>query len=227
MKKICKLCGKEFETKSGRKSVCNDDHFTTCVICGKSIKIKYASEIPKTCSTECRMELMRRTCEEKYGSRDPGNLPEFREKSKRTCQKRYGTDNPSKCSEITTKIKQTWKQKYGVENVSQLDSHKKQVSEAWAKKSDNEISEISYSSFSASSIFIQFFLITSIKIFSSFAIKNSSKSNGCNSKKSTFPTGNETWSCKNTPSKLPAQHIAYSGVSSAKYFKDVSALGNS
>lgn len=145
MKKICKLCGKEFETKSGRKSVCDDDHFTTCVICGKSIKIKYASEIPKTCSTKCRMELMRRTCEHRYGSRDPGNLPEFREKSKRTCQERYGVDNPSKCSEVTTKIKQTWKHKYGVENVSQLDSHKKQVSEAWANKSDDEISKISNS----------------------------------------------------------------------------------
>lgn len=145
MKKICKLCGKEFETKSGRKSVCDDDHFTTCVICGKSIKIKYASEIPKTCSTKCRMELMRRTCEQRYGSRDPGNLPEFREKSKKTCQERYGVDNPSKCSEVTTKIKQTWKRKYGVENVSQLDSHKKQVSEAWASKSDDEISEISNS----------------------------------------------------------------------------------
>lgn len=143
MKKICKLCGKEFETTLGRKLICDDDHFTTCVVCGNSIKIKYASEIPKTCSTKCRMELMRRTCEERYGSRDPGNLPEFREKSKRTCQERYGVDNPSKCSEITTKIKQTWKQKYGVENVSQLDSHKKQVSEAWANKSDDEISKIS------------------------------------------------------------------------------------
>ena len=145
MKKICKLCGKEFEAKSGRKSICDDDHFTTCVICGESIKIKYASEIPKTCSTKCRMELMRRTCEQRYGSRDPGNLPEFREKSKKTCQERYGVDNPSKCPDVAIRIKQTWKQKYGVENVSQLDSHKKQVSEAWASKSADEILEISNS----------------------------------------------------------------------------------
>ena len=143
MKKICKLCGKEFETKSGRKSICDDDHYTTCVICGKSIKIKYASEIPKTCSSKCRMELMRRTCEEKYGSRDPGNLPQFREKAKRTCIDRYGVDNPSKSEDIVNKIKKTWIDTYGVENVSQLESHKKKVSQSWSRKSFNEIRTIS------------------------------------------------------------------------------------
>lgn len=143
MKKICKLCGKEFETTSGRKTVCDNDHFTECIICGNKIKIKYASNIPKTCSPKCRMELMRHTCEEKYGSRDPGNLPKFREKSKQTCLKRYGVDNPSKSEEVISKIKSTWLEKYGVENVSQLDSHKEQVSKTWQEKSDEEIGVIS------------------------------------------------------------------------------------
>lgn len=143
MIKTCKLCGKQFETSSGRKTVCNDKHYTTCVICGSQIEIKYPEYIPKTCSMECRMKLRDQTCLEKYGTKDPGNSEAAKEKRRQTNLARYGVDNPSKSREIVSKIKNTWMDKYGVENVSQLESHKRQFTEAWKNKSDAELSEIS------------------------------------------------------------------------------------
>lgn len=142
MIKTCKLCGKQFESTSGRKTICDDKHYTKCVICGKQIEIKYKDYIPKTCSTECRMKLKDQTCLEKYGTRDPGNSEAAKEKRRQTNLSRYGVDNPSKSKEVVNKIKDTWIAKYGVENVSQLDSHKKQVTEAWKNKSSSELSEI-------------------------------------------------------------------------------------
>lgn len=33
--KICKICGKSFESKSSRRSVCYEDHYHPCPVCGK------------------------------------------------------------------------------------------------------------------------------------------------------------------------------------------------
>ena len=67
MKKICKLCGKEFEsTKAGSKFCCNahktryrkslglDNETRKCVVCGKKFSAnKY--QPTKTCSKECSL----------------------------------------------------------------------------------------------------------------------------------------------------------------------------
>lgn len=145
MIKTCKYCGKQFETSSGRRTVCYDRHYAKCAICGKEFEIHPPETVPKTCSSECRIKLMRKTCVEKYGTDDPGNLPQFRDKAKKTCLDRYGVDNVSKSAEVVSKIQKTFQDKYGVDNISQLDETKDKVKTTWKNKSESEIANISES----------------------------------------------------------------------------------
>lgn len=58
MKKICKLCGKEFEVKGkGRWTICDDVHYNTCVICGKQFEVDRTNYMRTTCSEECSHQL--------------------------------------------------------------------------------------------------------------------------------------------------------------------------
>ena len=52
MKYVCKLCGKEFESKHV-VSICDDCKVQTCVVCGKEFELKYPYTA-KTCSSKCR-----------------------------------------------------------------------------------------------------------------------------------------------------------------------------
>lgn len=53
MKKICKICGKEFETNSNR-TICYDKHYRKCEICGDMFELKWPYT-QKTCDkSECR-----------------------------------------------------------------------------------------------------------------------------------------------------------------------------
>lgn len=58
-------------------------------------------------------EKERRIFLEKYGSNDPGNLPEFREKARQTSIENWGVDNPMKCDGIKNKVDNTNFEKYG------------------------------------------------------------------------------------------------------------------
>lgn len=56
MIKICKCCGKEFETKNPQKLYCNGEHYLPCPICGKLVlkRDNDFSRPAKCCSKECR-----------------------------------------------------------------------------------------------------------------------------------------------------------------------------
>lgn len=57
--KVCKLCGKQFQTNDVRKVYCTDDHYRQCVCCGRSFRLT-ANQIDnhtQTCSNECRIKL--------------------------------------------------------------------------------------------------------------------------------------------------------------------------
>ena len=58
LKKICKLCGKEFEGK-GRQSICNDIHYNTCIVCNKKFKVDKSTYMRLTCSKECQIQANR------------------------------------------------------------------------------------------------------------------------------------------------------------------------
>lgn len=71
-KKVCKACGKEFETTWSTQIYCNESHMKICPICQTEFDIssylKSGSEIPKTCGNlVCKKEFSRQTCLQKYG----------------------------------------------------------------------------------------------------------------------------------------------------------------
>lgn len=62
-KKLCKCCGKEFETNSPQKLFCDREHYLPCPICGKLV-LKTDRDFtrpPKCCSSKCTHELRKRS----------------------------------------------------------------------------------------------------------------------------------------------------------------------
>lgn len=59
MIKICKCCGKEFETNKSYKEYCDRPHYLPCPVCGKPVlkPDKDFSRPPKCCSNECTHKL--------------------------------------------------------------------------------------------------------------------------------------------------------------------------
>lgn len=53
MKKLCEICGKEFEARNSKVRVCKDVHTRTCCVCGKEFVLKQPYT-QKTCSSKCR-----------------------------------------------------------------------------------------------------------------------------------------------------------------------------
>ena len=71
MQKICVLCGKEFETKVYNRSVCYDDHYHPCPICGRPVLSNDPNRQNSCCSRKCGYELAKlsrdKSVMEKYG----------------------------------------------------------------------------------------------------------------------------------------------------------------
>ena len=57
MRKICKECGKEFETNSSKRIFCYDDHYRVCKSCGKKFLVNPSSK-KVTCSEACRRKAI-------------------------------------------------------------------------------------------------------------------------------------------------------------------------
>lgn len=122
-----------FEKNGGnpmQRQECKEKSEKTCIE-------KYGAKNP-LCKDSSIREYIYQKAEEKYGTRDPGNLPEFREKAKQTSLKNYGTeyyfqsetgkeakkagmlahygvDHPMHSPEIIQKIKDNSMKKYGVD----------------------------------------------------------------------------------------------------------------
>ena len=112
-KKICKWCGKEFETTSSRREYCEDKHYGPCPVCGKQVEIKEMYVGPQACSEECRLKRIQATCLEKYGDVSSVNSEHGRELSRQTCLEKYGVDHYSKSIEYKEKFKSTMIERYG------------------------------------------------------------------------------------------------------------------
>ena len=82
-KKICVICGEEFETNVHNKSVCNRDHYHKCPVCGKLILSNDIQRQNSTCSRKCGQILgnnkRRETSLEKYGVENPAQRKEVKE----------------------------------------------------------------------------------------------------------------------------------------------------
>lgn len=52
--RVCRICGKQFETTVSRRQICYDKHIRTCKVCGKQFEITSVANIDKvTCSVAC------------------------------------------------------------------------------------------------------------------------------------------------------------------------------
>ena len=76
---------------------------------------RYGAESPFSKQSSIREYVCQRM-EDKYGTRDPGNLPEFREKARQTCLKHYGAEYYLQTEEGKAAMKQGMLNKYGVEH---------------------------------------------------------------------------------------------------------------
>lgn len=137
-KKICKYCGKEFETTSPVKKFCDRPHYNICEYCGKTFEIKNIHYISRTCSRECEGKLRRdhaqATSLELYGVKNAGYTEESQEKIKNTNQKRYGVDYTFQAESVKKNIQKTMMEKYGVDNPMKSEEFKKKVEETNLEK---------------------------------------------------------------------------------------------
>lgn len=116
LKKVCKICGKEFESK-GKFPLCDNCKIQRCVICGKEFTPAYPYD-GKCCSNKCRAELRKKTNMEKYGVDNPSKRPEVIQKIKATFEEKYG-GHPMATKEVQDKSKATNLERYGVEHAAQ------------------------------------------------------------------------------------------------------------
>lgn len=112
--KICKFCGKPFDTIFAHKEYCDRKHYQNCLICGKPIEIPYqylnSKTFGNTCSVECRNELRKRTNLKLYGVENYAQTDEWK------CRVREIQ------LEVNKKRTQTMKSKYGVVAISLTDN---------------------------------------------------------------------------------------------------------
>lgn len=113
--RICELCGQEFHPRSNTQKVCERDHFSKCVICGKEFKLNYKSaigqvDLRKTCSKECLDELNYRN--------NPFKNPETHEKIRQTMLKKYGVEHPAQNPEVRKKMYATYQARTGYDHPS-------------------------------------------------------------------------------------------------------------
>lgn len=125
--RLCVLCNKVFVPRTPATKICDDTHFSSCPICGKSI-VWNSTRSVEPCSKECRKEQTRRNYIIKYG-----------------------VDHPMKNKDVQQRHKAAMKQKYGVEHALQLETFKSKASQtiqarlgvAWAQSS-NEVKAKSF-----------------------------------------------------------------------------------
>ena len=131
MKRICVLCGHEFETDSSRRMMCYRDHFHPCPICNCDVLTSDMHHMNNCCCKEHTIILRKLTTKQRYPNNEHMNRPESLEKRRLTnpfcsetgqkylTQKRiekYGVDSCSKLPWVVEKRKATCMNRYGVSN---------------------------------------------------------------------------------------------------------------
>ncbi len=121
--RVCKFCGKPFIATNPCQQYCSEPHYETCVVCNKQFEVPKSMlgdrTRAKTCSKECKSELRKRTCLDKYGGPSPTSSKLIQQKIQETNLKRYGTKTPAENLEIQQKMKQTVLSRTGYEYVFQ------------------------------------------------------------------------------------------------------------
>lgn len=133
--KICQYCGKEFLAKNSSVKICNNQHYSTCVICGKVFPVSRSSivnnAVKSTCSKQCQQELVKRTNNRRYGSDYPMSTQEFKDRVKSTCIEKYGVTNAGASKEAVDKRIRTMQTRYGVSHALQSQVFKDKAAETY------------------------------------------------------------------------------------------------
>lgn len=141
MLKTCLICNKEFDAKVWNRSICYNDHYKICSICGNTyidnslVGTNRTYCYNKSCINKARNIARIKTCLEKYGTEHYMKLDEYKQKvlnsnrnnnngilawnsnkQKETCLRKYGVDNPWKSKEIRNKCINTAIKIYGSSN---------------------------------------------------------------------------------------------------------------
>ena len=136
--KKCEYCGREFIATNGMTKYCNDQHFGTCVICGKKFPVKKdnLSEKcrPKTCSRQCSKILQNLTYKERTGYDNPMQNPEVKQKIGETNLERYGVRHAAQAEEIKEKTRLTSRERYGCDYYLQTDEFREASEKTCLKK---------------------------------------------------------------------------------------------
>lgn len=103
MKRVCIICGQEFDAKSSRRSYCYKEHYHPCPICGKQVLTKDTYHLNECCCAKHSRELATNTIHARY-EEWPCSTKDAATKRKQTCLDRYGVENPSYSDEIKFKI---------------------------------------------------------------------------------------------------------------------------
>lgn len=118
----------------------NVNEHPKCPVCGKYVAFAGIAngvvKFKETCSIGCanrykKLERIRKTCLERYGTTNGGASSIAKEKIKETCKKRYGVDHPWKSKEVRGKCQDTLKEKYGIDSTFELDSSKESMKERY------------------------------------------------------------------------------------------------
>lgn len=147
--KICewKNCKKEFKAIRNNIKFCNEEHFDTCLHCGKTFKIVNIHKPATTCSKICASTLVdfndrnKKAVEtnlKKYGVENPSQSEQIKAKKQETTLENYGVINPFYSEEIQKKVKATNLKKYGTEYSLASPIIRKQIKETNLKKYGTE-----------------------------------------------------------------------------------------
>lgn len=108
----CLICGKLFMQKTNAQRICENDHYSACPICGKTIVWNSTREV-EPCSKECRKELTRRKNIAKYGVEHPMQNKEVQAHHRNAMLDKYGVESPLQSEEIRNRAIQTNIEKFG------------------------------------------------------------------------------------------------------------------
>lgn len=133
-RKVCKYCGKPFETHNARQVYCGNDYYN-CPVCGKRVKInKDRSNIGAACSKECRKIRIEQTNLKKYGSKHSVTSEHAKKLTIEHNLEKYGTEYPMQSESVKSKYVSTMNERYGVSYPIQNDKIKKKIQDTNVSK---------------------------------------------------------------------------------------------
>ena len=112
--KPCKICGKIFTPTSRANSICDDDHYSSCPVCGKPVLWNSARAV-EPCSRECSKVLTKRRNLEKYGVEHPMQSKVVQGHHKAAMVAKYGVESPLQSEEIRAKAIETNRERFGTD----------------------------------------------------------------------------------------------------------------